>query len=318
MITYNLFDAILVKPISDGADKLYILSGYASPAIAYRHLNVNDAFSVELIIGMAKRDGIRTGSHKTFQKIALEDFKGRFSCYYSIADIPAHLKLYGWYADANPVQGFVGSANYSQPAFSASQLEAMEQCDASVVKQIFDTALTDSINCLGDDVENYINLYDERKIVTKKKKPDGTTDIIEVPGDIESYVSSVNISLLTGTGTVGDRSGLNWGQRPGRNTNQAYIPLSQAIRESDFFPPLGQHFIILTDDGVSLDCVRAQAGGKAVETFKDNSILGTYFRSRIGLPSGKKVTLSDFSNYGRSDVTMHKIDDETYYMDFSV
>jgi hypothetical protein len=69
---------------------------------------------------------------------------------------------------------------------------------------------------------------------------------------------------------------------------------------------------------VYLDAVRAQAGGKAIHTYKDNSILGKYIRKRIGIPLGKYVTLSDLKKYGRSDVTIYKIDDENYYMDFSV
>jgi len=81
MFTNNLFDTVLIKPALSGAKTLYIVSGYASPAIVYQHLNhVNDV-SVNLIIGMAKRDGIRLGSHKTFKKLASSDFPGRFSCY---------------------------------------------------------------------------------------------------------------------------------------------------------------------------------------------------------------------------------------------
>lgn len=90
-----------------------------------------------------------------------------------------------------------------------------------------------------------------------------------------------------------------------------------AIRRSGFFPPIGQHFIILTDDDKSLDCVIAQQGGKAIETYKNNSILGAYIRDRLGIPSGHTIRMADLENYGRSDVIIYKIDSETYYLDFS-
>ena len=35
---------------------------------------------------------------------------------------------------------------------------------------------------------------------------------------------------------VPDRSGLNWGQRPGRNENQAYLAVPSDIQKSNFFP----------------------------------------------------------------------------------
>ena len=72
---------------------------------------------------------------------------------------------------------------------------------------------------------------------------------------------TVKVSLLTGSGTVGTRSGLNWGQRPGREPNQAYIPLKVPVYRTDFFPERTIHFTVLTDDNKILICTRAQAWG---------------------------------------------------------
>ena len=46
-------------------------------------------------------------------------------------------------------------------------------------------------------------------------------------------------------------------------------------------------------------------------------LLGAYLRARIGVPSGSPVAKRDLENYGRTDVTFWKIEDGTYYMDFS-
>lgn len=318
MLTKDLFNHVLIEPVTLGADRLYVLSGYASPSIVYRHLSSNAQFSVDLIIGMVKKDGMRLGSHRAFQQISATDFYGRFSCRYAIASIPAHLKLYGWYRGEEPMAGFVGSANYTQLAFSHYQLEALEECDASMVKQVFDTVGTQSMNCLDSAIQSYVSFYDERRVITKKTK---SGEMVSIDGELvetDELTDSVSISLLASSGTVGDRSGLNWGQRLNRNHNQAYIPLQSRVYNTDFFPPIGEHFIVLTDDGKYLDCVRAQSNGKAIHTYRDNSLLGTYLRHRLGVPSGHKVTVADFVRYGRSDVTVYKIDNETYYMDFSV
>lgn len=40
MICNNLMDEILVNPARKGANKLFIVSGYASASMAYRHLNL--------------------------------------------------------------------------------------------------------------------------------------------------------------------------------------------------------------------------------------------------------------------------------------
>lgn len=60
-----------------------------------------------------------------------------------------------------------------------------------------------------------------------------------------------------------------------------------------------------------------QAYDKAITTPSNNSLLGEYFRNRLGVPNGAPVTKNDLLQYGRTDVTFYKIDDEQFYMDFS-
>ncbi|ASJ57639.1 hypothetical protein BP422_22055 [Brevibacillus formosus] len=118
---------------------------------------------------------------------------------------------------------------------------------------------------------------------------------------------------------VHEKSGLNWGQRHGREPNQAYIPIPSAIHQQNpgFFPPRKHEFNLITDDGQSFVCVVAQDNNKALESSHDNSILGKYFRIRLGVPLGGKVQTTDLTQYGRDTVRIYKIDDETYYLDFS-
>jgi hypothetical protein len=134
-------------------------------------------------------------------------------------------------------------------------------------------------------------------------------------------MEEITISLLSSrTNDVQDVAGLNWGQRPGREPNEAYIQLPPEVYRSKFFPARPQRFTVTTDDNKTLICTRAQKGkdGDAIETPDGNSLLGEYFRNRLGLASGASVTKSDLERYGRTDVTFRKIDKENYQMDFSV
>ena len=140
------------------------------------------------------------------------------------------------------------------------------------------------------------------------------SNLIESTNDLDS----VTLSLLTRDGVPGRRSGLNWGQRKGREPNQAYIHLPSKIAQTGFFPLEKQHFTAITDDRHQLTLRVEQQNNKAITTPVRNSDLGEYFRNRLGLPNGAYVNLSDLEQYGRTDVKFIKLDDETFYMDFSV
>ena len=129
----------------------------------------------------------------------------------------------------------------------------------------------------------------------------------------------VRISLTTfsrGVEQVPHRSGLNWGQRQGRNLEQAYLPVRVFDQRSEFFPAIGEEFIVECDDGVTLRLVRAQQNGKALQTPENNSILGAYFRRRLGVRPGDPVSLRHLHEYGRTTVDIFKTSDGRYYLDF--
>ena len=90
-----------------------------------------------------------------------------------------------------------------------------------------------------------------------------------------------------------------------------------AIARSTFFPDRGVEFTVLTDDNMTLICTRAQDAAKAIETPQNNSLIGLYFRRRMGLISKALVTKQDLIDYGRTNVTFYRIDPETYIMDFA-
>jgi len=137
---------------------------------------------------------------------------------------------------------------------------------------------------------------------------------------MKSSFDVVTLPLTTtikGELLVPKSSGLNWGQRPGREQNQAYLAVPAYIQRSNFFPEPGEIFLIECDDGEVFNCIRAQANGKAIETPGNNSLLGIYFRRRLGIMPGYMVKIENLINYGRSSVDVSYINDYKFFLDFS-
>ena len=77
-------------------------------------------------------------------------------------------------------------------------------------------------------------------------------------------------------------------------------------------------FTAITDDRHQLTLRVEQQNNKAITTPVRNSDLREYFRNRLGLANGAYITRADLDRYGRTDVKFVKLDDETFYMDFSI
>jgi NgoFVII restriction endonuclease len=327
MITTNLFEEVLIKPVNEGADKLLVVSGYATYTMVSRHfeqiIKAKKSLKLQLIVGMCKQDGLSLSNHLGFQKLTEIDFAGKFECSYIHKSPAVHSKLYIWLKNDQPVKSFTGSANYTQNAFG-KQREILTQCDNASSLKYFEEISTESIYCNHIDVESYIPIYSDKQYYRRFIKE--TEKDIEVKPKPSFYQAEefpcISVSFLDKNGDLPDgASGLNWGFRPDikRNLNQAYIQLRPEIYKNDFFPPKGDHFTVNTDDGKRLVCKRAtKKYGDAILTPNDNSQLGEYFRNRLGLAYGAKVSKEDLEKYGRTDITFCKIDDETYEMDFSV
>ena len=324
MITQDLFDKILVKPLVQPVNQLYIVSGYATSAMAFHHLDTirknNKSVSIDLIVGMSGQDGLSESNHRGFQKLMQDEFPNEFRCSYITNPPSVHSKVYVWCHNDHPIQGFLGSANYTQFAFrSPLRKEAMTECSAKDGLEYFKSLVDDTIYCNHVEAETLVNIYNDRQYRRErtKKETDLQEDII-TPKNIIEGLPHIEVSLLARGGVMPKASGLNWGQRAGREPNQAYLSLKSNVYNTDFFPERTIHFTVYTDDNKVLICTRAQDNGKAIHTPHNNSLIGEYFRHRLDLSSGEFVKRSDLEAYGRTTVDFYKIDDETYFMNFSV
>lgn len=316
MIIANIAQQILFDPMQEDADTLLILSGYATPNMASWYIkNLQEqnasAIKISLLVGMVPYDGLSIPVHEGFKSLHGQSFASSvssFTCSYLCENPPSHGNLYIWMKGESPIIAFTGSADFVQNAFISSRNEIMENCNPDDAFSYYSEIEKRSIYCNYSEIEDNIVLKPTHPILDSENKP-----LTSLEG---AGIKSVRLSLLTRKGDIGPISGLNWGQRAHRNKNQAYIPVPANIARMNFFP-LDRHFTVMTDDGYALLLRVEQGGHKAITTPLSNAQLGEYFRNRLGLANGSFVSKQNLIDYGRTDVTFYKIDDEQFFMDFS-
>lgn len=322
MVLKDIAKNILFEPLSHDVNELYIVSGYATPTMLSWYIKnlyhkTQTPIRIHLLVGMVPFDGISVSVHEGFIQLVRGEQPqeiAKLECSY-IYDSPAvHSNVFIWAKDGSPVLAFSGSANFVQSSFvGRHRQEVMNKCDPQEALEYYQSLINRSIYVHHAEVEEYVVIHPTHAVLDLENTLIEGFDLMAQDG-----YQTVTLSLITRTGEPGKRSGLNWGQRPGRNPNEAYISLPSKIAKSGFFPLEKRHFTAITDDRHQLILRIEQQNDKAITTPARNSDLGEYFRNRLGLANGAYVTREDLDRYGRTDVVFLKLDEETYYMDFSV
>lgn len=318
MIVENLKNELLINPLTFNINQLFILSGYATPNMTSWFMKnislyTDKNISLNVIVGMVPYDGLSLSIHEGFKELVDSEMpRGMkdLQCSYVHQNKPVHSNVYIWARDNVPVIAFTGSANFTQASFLNSRREIMNQIDPISAMNYYLSVERDAIYCNHAEVEEHVMLYPTHPILDNDNRP--TADFIGA--GIENTV----LSLLARDGETGRKSGINWGQRKYRNPNEAYIGLPAPIARSGFFPLEEKHFTVVTDDGHTLILRVEQQNDKAITTPLSNAQLGEYLRNRLELANGAYVHRSDLERHGRTDITFYKLDDEQFYMDFSV
>lgn len=322
MVLKDIAKTVLFEPLSHDVNELYIVSGYATPTMLSWYIKnlyhkTQVPIRIHLLVGMVPFDGISVSVHEGFIQLVRGEQPqeiAKLECSY-IYDSPAvHSNVFIWAKDGSPVLAFSGSANFVQSSFvGRHRQEVINECDPQEALEYYQSLIDRSIYVHHAEVEEYVVIHPTHAVLDLENTLIEGFDLMAQDG-----YQTVTLSLITRTGEPGKRSGLNWGQRPGRNPNEAYISLPSKIAKSGFFPLEKRHFTAITDDRHQLILRIEQQNDKAITTPARNSDLGEYFRNRLGLANGAYVNRADLDRYGRTDVVFLKLDEETYYMDFSV
>ena len=321
VIIRDIARTILFAPLERNVNELYIVSGYATPNMLSWYIKnlyhrTRIPLRICLLVGMVPYDGISVSIHEGFVQLIRDEKPQeieRLECSY-IFDAPAvNSNLFIWAKDGNPIIAYAGSAPFIQSAFVGHhRQEVMLECDPIEAMGLYHSLIDRSIYANHAEIEEYIVINPSHPVLDRENNLVEGVDALEQQG-----YPTIRLSLVTRTGEPGLRSGLNWGQRPHRNPNEAYISLPSRIAKSGFFPLEKRHFTAITDDRHQLILRIEQQNDKAITTPARNSDLGEYFRNRLGLANGEFVTRAALDAYGRTDVAFVKLDEETYYMDFS-
>ena len=239
MLKDNLYEEVLKRPAEEmQADGLFIIAGYAFASMALRHMidlrkliNKRE-FNLELIVGMVPAKTLQRRDHEGFVKLANQVDNLNFNCSYVYIGEAVHSKLYVWTNDEEPSVSYVGSANYSQKAFFERR-EVLYICWPDEALEYYMDIREDTIDCRASDIENFVTIIGNQENelladdVTSQSDHKGA-------GSIVNESKKVTLSLLKDDKEIGLRSGLNWGQRPGRESNQTYILIKSTVWSTDF------------------------------------------------------------------------------------
>lgn len=129
-------------------------------------------------------------------------------------------------------------------------------------------------------------------------------------------------------GIVPEKSGLNWGFSDGNVCiDDAYVAIRQDFitHNPGFFPLAGSVINVVWDDGTKMICsvegtqnINETTYPKQLTSAYDKSVIGVYFRRRMGIPSGQRIVMRDLDTYGRRDIEIISLGNNTYTIDFSV
>lgn len=323
MIIDDIVNTILFDPLGTGATELCIVSGYAAPSMLAWYIKKLERrtrmpINIRLLVGMIPSDGISENIHNEYLQLLSAELPTHISgvsCNYLYKAPAVNSNLYIWCKDGSPVKAFTGSAVFSKPSFFGfARQSVMVECNAIEAMHYFDGLEARSVKADAHDTASLVTIVNKPNVFDLENKHSTAADEFRMNG-----FAVVDLSLVTKrTGEPGKKSGLNWGQRPGRDPNEAYIPVPAKVARSGFFPTDNEQFTVQTDDDHELILRVEQEKDKAITTPDNNSLLGEYFRNRLGLPNGAFVTRADLDRYGRTDVTFVDMQDGSYYMDFSV
>lgn len=327
LFSSNLEELIFNRHLIHQSDELIILSGYLGPNPVRRLENL--PLKSTVIYGMYSNDGISDKLHNTLLQI--DNQSDKITILYS--NIAIHSKCYIWKKNNKIVHALIGSANFSTNGLSIPYKEILAETTYDTLQELegyLDIVLKNAVHCKAAEIKQK-NKFSNKNVHNKLSKqinPNICRMVLYDPRKNE----------------VQPATGLNWGHSSGHvKPNDSSIPIRSDYIENypDLFPPKqacpvkndkqgrGQRhndpIELIWDDGTIMDGLlegtyhkNGNIYPKQIASFPKKEDLGIYLRNRLGVKSGKKVTMDDLKKYGRDNIDISLISEGVYYVDFSV
>ncbi len=203
-------------------------------------------------------------------------------------------------------------------------------------------SVSDSI----DELNDLIKRVAVSEFTSKLTQKDGAVNTFDYAQIIDGALSSTIPLYIKdkekNLRKAPEASGVNWGAQNGNTRSagaiEAYIPIVKSTVTTDpfFVPPVGVadgsstksvYVDLIWDDGTVMPAVMSGKGAslnglvypnKITSADGGGAILGAYFRNRLKKDERSVITYNDFSKYGRDSITVTKICERVYLVDYSV
>lgn len=329
------------RDLLEESDQIYIASGYISTDSAVdlkSIIEINGGPRLELCVGMHYFDGLSMTQLEALRSLDETLRTNNLGQVHMVTTFPFHGKLVSFTKEDELLGSILGSSNLTNIVDGQRQYEAdylFNNLDVTApeikdfIKQLIDVSSkplceleikpTLSENNLLKDQVGVLKLIDSELLSAKQKLSELT---FEIP--------------LKGDGS--QKSGFNTAFGKGRENTQGFIIprpwyeveliVPKVITTAPGYPQASPRndegsFDVITDDGWSFKCKTSGDFSKNLRSEDDLKILGRWLKGRLEnagvLKPGDMVTDATLARYGRSTLTMTKLEDSpAWYLDFGV
>lgn len=315
----------------DKFQSLEIASGYFDPQTIEKNkeklLQIAKRGHLKILIGMIYHEGVSKTQKKTLEELNKELKKINNQSGIFITLRKYHGKIYKFTNNHQDLI-YVGSSN-----FSGSGMYGNLECNTTVLDKENKSKLSKFLDYLFNSKQLCQNL-DNVELNLKKRKKKKIKDklskyeISKSSFPKSKFISETQIKLRV---DKQQRSSLNLYFEKGRKNHitgkysprswyEVEITSEKSERTNDY--PRGRFTAYVSDENkyYKLDMITASADCKAITTKDNREILGEFIKGKLEregyLERLESVTIDTLRNYGRDYISLKKIKDKTYYLEF--
>lgn len=314
----------VLRDLIEQSSRVIVASGYISnDAIVEIHRIVADDLDrikeFSIFIGMHYIEGFTKNQYYSCVKLNQLLLEKGIGAVYVSPNMSFHGKMYSFVSDKGEHTGLIGSANLSSFIKSIERTyETMFLAkNDGIAKDIYDKNLK-LFEALGVRIDEAKPLQEEDFIQTKLdlSNLEGFTkvDELETSKILEQeseYCFEIEIKPQ-------GKSHLNPFFGKGRENSRGFILprpwyeaeiiVSKKITSLTGYPPKGEVFKVITNDGWSFECETQGTNSKNLRSVGNLSILGRWLKGNLELKgclqTGEKVTKKVLDDYGRNHLIL--------------